>query len=110
MTPLDLALRYLNAFYAGDLATLRPLLDEHLAFEGPWARYDTAADYLAALEEDPPSGMSCTLLETFASETTACVLYRFEKGPVRTPMAQWFETDGTHITRILLIFDTGAFG
>lgn len=110
MTPIELALRYLEIFFSGnDLEALRPLFADDLIFEGPFFTFSSADAYLDSLRDDPPAGMAYELLATFERASSVCLIYRFSKPGVQTPMAQWFEIQGEVIRKIVLIFDTGAF-
>lgn len=119
MNPMDLALRYLEIFYSGHgLDRLAELFLPALQFEGPLFTFTSAEAYIAALQQDPPRAMTYQILHTFAVGNKVCIIYTLTKHPtgsptlnaaLQTPLAQIFETDGTHITRILLIFDTKGF-
>ena len=110
MSPLDLASTYLEIFCAGgDPEALREILAEDLRFEGPLFRFDSAAEYLAALREDPPLESRYDLLGSFERGSVACLVYRFSKPGLEAPMAQLFETRDGKISRILLIFDSAPF-
>ncbi len=53
MTPLDLALTYMNSLYGdGDFEALRDILADDLIFEGPLFAFDSAAAYLFEVTED----------------------------------------------------------
>ena len=110
MKPLDIALRYMEIFFAsGDMDALRPLLADDFRFEGPFYTYDSADDYISALKEDPPEGFAYTLINAFESASSACLIFEFTKPGIRIPMAQIFEIKENKISRALLIFDTGVF-
>jgi len=110
MTPLDLALTYMNIFYDdGDIEALADILADDLIFEGPLFTFDSAGAYLASLREGPPEGMHYELIKTFADESSACLIYRFSKPGISTPMAQLFEVTSGKINKITLIFDSGPF-
>ncbi len=109
ITPLTLAMQYLDIFYSGEnLHRLKNLLDDHCRFTGPFMDCRSADEYLQALTTDPPASLSYTVLQTYEHVDSACVIYQFEKGSISTPMAQLFETNGSSIKRILLIFDSAA--
>lgn len=110
MKPLALALEYMQAFYSErDTEALGRVLHEDLVFRGPLFEFDSAEDYLDSLRADPPRGMHYEILHSFENGSSACLIYRFSKAGVDTPMAQLFETEGGRIKRILLVFDTKAF-
>ncbi len=110
MKPLALALEYMQAFYSErDTEALGRLLHKDLVFRGPLFEFDSAQDYMDSLRADPPRGMQYEILHSFENGSSACLIYRFSKAGVDTPMAQLFETEGGRIKRILLVFDTKAF-
>ncbi len=110
MKPLDIALRYMEVFFAeGDMDALRPLLADDFRFEGPFYTYDSADAYIDALKADPPEGFAYTLIDAFEGASSACLIFEFTKPGIRVPMAQRFEMREGRITRVLLIFDTGVF-
>ena len=110
MSALDLALQYMKIFYSGrDIEALRPLLVEDLIFEGTFYQFDSAKGYLDSLRKDPPLGMTYKIIYSFEKETCACLIYKFSKKGISTPMAQVFEVSGDKIHKIILIFDTSTF-
>jgi len=106
--PLDLARRYLDAFCAGNLSELEPLLALTLSFAGPLHTFDSADAYLKALAADPPAGCGYDLLASFENESAACLVYRFTKPGASTTMAQLFEVADGRIRKMVLVFDTAA--
>ena len=110
MSPKPLALKYMNIFYSNaDIDALRPILAENLRFEGPFYQFDTAEAYLNSLRDDSRDGLAYQLIKSFSGESSACLIYRFSKPGLSTPMAQLFEVKGDKISRITLIFDTQLF-
>lgn len=100
----------MEIFFAGErFSGLERLLAPDLSFTGPFLSFESAEAYIASLEADPPVDCAYELLGTFESESAACLLYRFTKPGVSTPMAQLFEVADGRIRKILLVFDTGAF-
>ena len=107
---MELAERYMGILYGGGrLEELEELLADDLKFEGPLFKFGSAREYIDSLKADPPEGFGYQLIRAWEDETSACLVYMFSKPGVTTPMAQYFQTDGGRITRILLVFDTGAF-
>ena len=110
MRPLALALKYMEIFYGGsDIEALRPLFAKDLTFEGPFYTFDSAEAYLDSLRKEPPEGLDYELLQTFEKESHVCLIYQFSKPGISIPMAQLFEIENDKISKIILIFDTGAF-
>lgn len=111
MTPLDLALKYMEIFYSNtDIETLGQILTADLSFEGPFFQFDCADDYLESVRDDPREGLAYELIRSFEDSSSACLVYQFSKPGISIPMAQLFEIEDGKISRIVLIFDTGAFG
>ncbi len=110
MRPLALALKYMEIFYGGsDIEALRPLFAKDLTFEGPFFTFDSADAYLDSLRKDPPEGLDYELITTFENGSHVCLIYQFSKPGISIPMAQLFEIEDDKISKIVLIFDTGAF-
>ena len=110
MTPLELANQYMAIVYGDrDLDDLRAILAPDLEFRGPLFEFDSAAEYMAALESDPPDGFEFEMIRALEDGDAACLLYQFSKPGVSAVMAQLFETDGNRIVRIALVFDTARF-
>lgn len=110
-SPLHLAKRYLEIFCSGeDLDRLYPLLADDLRFQGPFHEYASARAYVEALKADPPRGVRCTILGAYEQSGSACLVYRFTKPGVDTLMAQQFEVERERIGKMVLIFNTAAFG
>jgi hypothetical protein len=110
MSHLETALKYMDILFSGgDLDGLEGILSHDFQFEGPLFRFDSVADYIASLKEDPPAGWDYRLIRAFESAGSVNLIYEFTKGGIRTPMSQLFEFEGQKISRILLIYDTAGF-
>ncbi len=110
MTPLALAHEYMDCvFQTGDFDRLRLILADDLKFTGPFHNYDSADDYIDALQTDPPADFNCEMIRSYADHSSACLVYRFSKPGVATTMVQLFDTSNEKIQRIRLVFDTDAF-
>ncbi len=110
MTPLDLALKYMDlVFKTGKLDLLRNILAEDLQFTGPFFSFKKAIDYINSLKEDPPKDFKYEMIKTFSDDTFACLVYWFSKPGIRTIMTQVFEIKNEKITKILLVFDKEVF-
>ncbi|GJL79931.1 MAG: hypothetical protein NPINA01_29200 [Nitrospinaceae bacterium] len=110
MEPIQLALKFMDIFFPGEnLEKLRPLLADDFSFSGPFYQFDSAEDYIKSIEVDPPKEFQYKIIRSFEDDSSACLIYEFIKPGVSTPMAQWFEVKDGKISRILLIFDAGAF-
>ncbi|MCG8361733.1 MAG: nuclear transport factor 2 family protein [Pseudanabaenales cyanobacterium] len=110
MGPLDLAQKYMEIFFSGrDIADLSHLFSTDFTFSGPFYEFDSAADYLNSLKSDPPKNLHYKVIRAFENESLACLVYQFSKPGINIPMAQMFEVSNGKISKILLIFDTGAF-
>lgn len=109
MEPVAVARAYLDCFCSGDIDGLAGLLAEDFRFEGPFASFASAAEYVDALRDDPPAACRWSELHVFADGRCVNLIYRFEKPGVSTPMSQLFAIHDGRIRRILLIFDGRAF-
>lgn len=88
---------------------MESILAEDMKFVGPFFRGESAQEYLAGLRKNPPAGMAFEVLHAYEDASSACVVYRFEKEEVSTPMAQIFEVQASKISAITLIFDSKEF-
>lgn len=110
MSPLKLALKYMQSFYGEiPLDAMRPLLSEKLIFQGPFAEFNTASEYFDSLKKNPPKDAKYKILDVYENENSVCLVYEFSKPGLSTPMTQTFEVVGDKIRKIRLIFDTKAF-
>lgn len=110
MKPLELAKRYMDILFTEQSPDLlRELLTGDCVFEGPFYTFNTAAEYIASLKEDPPTGFDYELIKAFDNDHSACLVYQFKKPGISIPMVQTFEVTNEGISRILLVFDTAAF-
>ena len=110
MRPLDLAHKYMAAFYGEEpLESMATLLADNLHFEGPYYKFETANDYLASLQQDPPKNVGYTIINEYENKNSACLIYLFKKPGIEAVMAQYFEVAENKISKIGLIFDTNAF-
>lgn len=110
MTPLELALKYMAAFFGeAPLTSMEALLADDLIFRGPFFEFESAKAYLASLKKDPPIDVKYRILDEYEKKDSACLIYQFSKPGVQTSMAQTFEVSDGKITKITLIFDTKAF-
>ena len=110
MSPLDLALKYMEAIFSGrNIEELAQLLSENFNFSGPLYKFDSAEEYIKSLKADPPEGFKYKLIKSFQNESSACLIYEFSKPGICVPMAQLFEIKNSKICNVLLIFDTEQF-
>ena len=111
MSPLTLALKYMEIVFDGtEVGALRSLLAHDCAFQGSFYEFDTAEAYIQSLEADPPVGFDYEIIHAFEAASSVCLIYHFSKPGISVPMAQVFDVSEDKIQKILLIFDTGAFG
>ncbi|CAM2064960.1 Nuclear transport factor 2 family protein [Sulfidibacter corallicola] len=108
--PLSLARQFLEILFSGrDLDRLYSLLAPSFQFEGPFLLADGAEAYVETLKADPPEDWRCQILESFVSQGSACLVYRFSKPGVSTVMMQTFRCGSDGIEHTRLVFDTAAF-
>ena len=103
MSPLSLAMAYMDVFYEGKaLEELHLICAKDMVFEGPFFQATTAEVYISSLQADPPIGCSYELIRTFESEGAAVLIYLFRKGNIEVKMSQLFEVRSGKISRILI--------
>ena len=110
MTPLELALRYMEIFFSGhNLDRLEDILHEDCQFRGPFYQFNSARDYIDSLESDPPVDCGYKIIHSFEQGDVVNLVYYFSKPGVSTIMSQLFQVNENKITSIVLIFDSAAF-
>ncbi len=111
MGPRELALRYLDIFFSGDgvEGMLELFHPSDFRFSGPLFAFDSAAEYVQSLQDDPPLDCSYEPISVLEGGDEVCVVYDFVRGDLRTPMAQLFRVRDGHIHRVMLIFDSAPF-
>lgn len=110
MKPLELARLYMEiVFDSPQMERLKDILADDLKFRGPFFRSNYADDYIRTMVSDPPVGFRYKILQEYEDNTSACLIYLFEKPGVSTTMVQAFQTKEDKISEILLVFDTAAF-
>lgn len=110
MKPLQLALKYMDIFYGEkDPSLLKDIFHKDLIFDGPFYKFHSAKDYIDSLLEAPPKDMSFEIIESFENETSACLVYNFSKGEIKSKMSQLFKVKNEKISEIILIFDSKDF-
>ena len=110
MTPLKLANRYMEIFYGEEpIDRLDEILSEKFSFNGPFHEFNSSAEYIDSLKLDPPVGLDYKIIEAYENENSACLIYQFSKQGMSTIMSQIFEVCNGKISKVILVFDTGAF-
>jgi hypothetical protein len=110
MSALEIALRYMEIFFSGrDLDRLDEVLHRALQFRGPFYQFDSAQEYIASLNADPPMDCGYEILCSFEKDDFVNLVYRFSKPGISTVMSQIFEVRDNKICSIELIFDSAAF-
>ena len=110
MKPLQLANQYMEIFYGkGSLDSLDVLLADNFSFKGPFYQFDSKASYIDALKSDPPENCTYQLVRSFENDSSACLVYQFNKPGISSLMTQLFETDNGRISKIVLVFDSAEF-
>ena len=110
MRPLDLVIKYMDIFYGEkDPLLLKNIFFFFFIFKGPFFKFNSAKDYIDSLLEAPPKDMSYKIIESFENENSACLIYSFTKGNVKSKMSQLFKVKDEKISEIILIFNTKDF-
>ena len=110
MKPLELASKYLEIFFGG--SSIEPMIDlfqPSMVFDGPFFQGLSAREYVDSLKADPPHNSRYEIIRSYETKSSACVIYKSSKPGVTTTMVQQFEVSDGKISKILLVFDTGAF-
>ncbi len=110
MSNADLAVKYLEAFCAGNLDRLEALLAEDLRFRGPFYTFKSASEYMDSLRRDPPEECGFKIRSITENESAVAVFYEYQKFDRVVQVAQLFEFKAQRIQDILLIFDGRAVG
>ena len=102
------AVAFVEAFCAGRVDQLEPLLTPDFQLDGPLLHVASREAYLSALVDDPPEPGPCTVLKVFEDGPDVCVLYDRLRpdGPFR--IAQWTRGHGEQIAEMKLIFDASS--
>jgi hypothetical protein len=101
----DLAIQYLEAFCAGDVNGMEPLLADDLNFRGPFHTFRSASEYMDSLRSDPPEKGGFKILSITEGENATAVFYEYHKPDRVMLIAQLFTLEHQKIRDILLIFD-----
>jgi hypothetical protein len=110
MTPLDLALKYMEIFFTGsDFEEFNHILTQDFQFQGPFYQFDSALSYINALKYDPPKACEYQIIKSYENDSSACLVFQFSKPGILVKMAQTFEIRDGKISQTLLIFDTKEF-
>jgi ketosteroid isomerase-like protein len=107
----DVVARYHDALARRDFAAARSLLKDDLRFAGPFDTFETADDYLQALQRLFGMVTSIDVKHRSASGDQVVVIYEMMTStPAGTqPVCEWFGIDGDRIAWVRAIFDTGPF-
>ena len=110
-TARDLVTRYHDALARRDFDAARALLKDDLHFAGPFDTFETADDYLQALQRLFGMVTSVDVKHRSASGDQVAVVYDMvTSSPAGTqPVCEWFGVDGDRIAWIRAIFDTAPF-
>lgn len=79
MSNRGLAIQYLDGFSEGDLNKIEKVWSDGFRFNGPFYPGKSAADYIRALESDPPDRSSYKIISIFERDDEVCIIYKFEK-------------------------------
>ena len=105
-TRLYLAEEFIAAFCRCDLERVAQLLTEDFRFDGPLFKASSRAEYMAALEADPPDPRSSyKLLHSVEERGTVLLAYRFTKPAASMLIAERCRFRGDKISELTLVFD-----
>jgi hypothetical protein len=111
MTGQDVITRYHEKLVDRDFAGARALLRDDLRFAGPFESFETADDYLEAIQKLWGIVESIDVRHLSASGDEVVALYDMA---TRTPagtqlVCEWYGVDDTSIAWIRALFDTAPF-
>ena len=111
-SPTDVVARYHDALSRGDFDTARALMADDLRFVGPFDTFETADDYLGAIQRLFGIVESIDVKHRSADGNEVVTLYEMAtKTPAGTQLVcEWFGVDGGRITWLRALFDTRPFG
>jgi hypothetical protein len=79
MTPLELALKYMDClFETGNLEELRNILCDDLFFIGPLYKFHSADSYLDSLRNEPPKGFNYRLIKSYGDKLLPVCFINFQ--------------------------------
>ena len=105
MNKQEIVLEYLRCFCDRDTDGLEHLLANDLKFEGTFHKFDSAAEYIHSLKNDPPEKAKFNILSITENKGSLAVFYEYQKPQSVTRIAQLFKFKGPKISEILLVFD-----
>lgn len=114
MTPLQIALRYmelLHAIRAGRLNAeeLYSVCASDMQFITSAYQLNSAKEYIELLKINEPKPFSFSLLYSFENTDSATLVYYFSQENIRAYMSQTFEVKGEKIISTILIYDSAVF-
>ena len=110
LSPLELALKYMNILFNGqNMEELAPLLSKDFSFKGSLYEFNSPQSYIESLKSDPPVEFKYKIIHSFESSSSVGLFYLFSKPGFQVHMAQLFEIRNDKISKILLIFDSKVF-
>lgn len=104
-SPAALAHIYLEAWPAGDVDSLRDILDPDVTFRGPLGTADGIEECLAGLQGMASMLTGITVSKMLADDTDVMTWYDFEAGDVIMPTVNWSHVENGVITAIRATFD-----
>src|SRR5262249_35778473 len=102
---------YQAALGAGDVAAARTLMQDDMAFQGPFETFSTADAYLEALKKLSTIIDHIDLKKVFVNGDDVCVLYDMvTKTPAGTAfIAEWYHVQDGKIASLRAVFDARPF-
>jgi ketosteroid isomerase-like protein len=111
LSPVEIAVAYLEAFGRQDLATAAGYIADDIVFESPRVTLTGAKAYLAAVGEFAQAVASVEIIAALGDDERAMVMYDMKTGPFGTiRAADSFAVRDGKITCDLLVFDTRPLG
>lgn len=107
MSPVEVAVAYIEAFGQGDMATAAQYVAEDIVFQSPMTRITGSEPYLAAVGEFARAVIGVDIVAAIGDAESAMVMYDMRTGPFGTvPAADHFVVRDGRITSNRLVLDT----
>jgi ketosteroid isomerase-like protein len=108
-TARDLVERYHDAWARKDFESARGFLHDDLSFTGPIDTFDTADEYLAALQRLAPMTTGIDVKKVVSEGDDVVVLFDLLTPMGAAPVAEWYRVRGDRIGSVQVYFDARPF-
>ena len=108
---LEVVQRFQGAMAKDDWAGARSCFDDHLAFSGPFEKFDQPEGYLQSLQRLHPIVERVEIKHIFVDGADVCLWYDLVTNtPAGTALVcEWHHVEGDRIKAIQVVFDARPF-